>query len=545
MQVAEDDALWLPIEHLSCLRAIYPDAVYEPHLHAPDGLPDTWAPENAVVEIVRARLSATGPSTVAAIARPLTLPASTVAAALVTLEGEGYAMRGRFTPGAAQEEWCERHLLARIHRYTIRRLRREIEPVERADFMRFLFEWQRVAPEARGMGRDALATTIAQLEGFEAAAAAWEEEILPARIRDYTGMSLDELCRSGKLVWARLVDGNHGSSSPVRATPIALLPRRELPTWHSLTSTPSADTLSARARGVFDALTRHGAMFFDELLHETRMLPIELETALGELVAAGLANADSFAGLRALLKPAAARQRTARGSSRRGRHFAQHGAFIGGMDDAGRWALMRRMPGHDSHDTEKHVRANSADMRAQAVSAAPRSLAASAMPPELLEHVAMTLLRRYGVVCWQLLEREASWLPRWRELLRTLQRLEARGQARGGRFISGLSGEQFALPEAIAVLRETRKRRGDGQMVCVSGADPLNLVGTVLPGDKVPALAGNRILFRDGAAIAKLVSGKFEYSPELGPNEREIARLQLARAHASEAAALSGRSRSQ
>ncbi len=535
MQIADTDALWLPVERLTCLRAIYPDAAEQPHLRVPSGFDDVWTREDAVVEIVRARLTAIGPSTVAAIARPLALAASTVAAALVRLEGEGYAMRGRFTPGATHEEWCERHLLARIHRYTIRRLRREIEPVERADFMRFLFEWQRVAPEARGMGRDALAATIAQLEGFEAAAAAWEEEILPARIRDYTGTSLDELCRSGKLVWARLVGGNQGSSSPVRATPIALLPRRELPTWHRLSAPASSDALSARGRDVFDALTRHGAMFFDELLHETRMLPIELEAALGELVGAGLANADSFAGLRALLKPAAARQRSLRGSSRRGRHAAHYGAFIGGMDDAGRWALVRRVPAHDPDDADASASAsllasgNAGDARARPFIGEPRPRTALTTPPELVEHVAMTLLRRYGVVCWQLLEREASWLPRWRELLRTLQRLEARGQVRGGRFIAGLSGEQFALPEAIPVLREARKRRGNGQCVCVSGADPLNLVGTVLPGDKVPALTGNRILFRDGIVIATLIGGKFDYVSDLAPAEREQAHAQLVR----------------
>ncbi|HWX13144.1 MAG TPA: ATP-dependent DNA helicase, partial [Trinickia sp.] len=264
---------------------------------------------------------------------------------------------------------------------------------------------------------------------------------------------------------------------------------------------------------VFDALMRHGAMFFDELMHEVRSLPIELEAALGELVAAGLVNADSFAGLRALLKPASARQRGRRGSSRHGGRFAQRGAFIGGMDDAGRWALVRRMPANDNRDDASR-------------DTAPRS---RGTPSELVEHVAMTLLRRYGVVCWQLLEREASWLPRWRELLRTLQRFEARGQVRGGRFVNGLSGEQFALPEAIPVLREARKRPRNGEMVCVSGADPLNLAGTVLPGDKVPALAGNRILYRDGVTIATLIAGKFDFAPALAPNQREQARMHLAR----------------
>ncbi|MEA3122000.1 MAG: ATP-dependent helicase Lhr and Lhr-like helicase, partial [Paraburkholderia sp.] len=513
MQVAEDDALWLPLERLACLRAVYPQAVCEPRLHAPARPNEAWTRDDAIIEIVRARLSGLGPSTVPALARPLALPASEVAAALVSLEREGYAMRGRFTPGVTQEQWCERHLLARIHRYTIGHLRREIEPVERADFMRFLFEWQRVAVGARGMGRDALAATIAQLEGFEAAATAWEEEILPARIRDYTGTSLDELCRSGKLVWARLLNGPHTSNAPVRATPVVLLARRELPMWHRLTQAASTDTLSARARDVLDVLMRHGAMFFDELMHEVRSLPIELEAALGELVAAGLVNADSFAGLRALLKPASARQRVRRGGSRHGARSAQHGAFIGGMDDAGRWALVGRMPANANHDDTSTY-------------TTPRL---HGTPSELVEHVAMTLLRRYGVVCWQLLEREASWLPRWRELLRTLQRFEARAQVRGGRFINGLSGEQFALPEAIPVLREARKRPRNGEMVCVSGADPLNLAGTVLPGDKVPAFAGNRILYRDGVIIATLIAGEFHFAPELEPHQREQARLHLAR----------------
>ncbi|CAN7609938.1 DEAD/DEAH box helicase [Trinickia sp. LjRoot230] len=512
MQVAEHDALWLPIERLTWFRAAYPDAGYEPRLTAPAGFDETCARDDAIVEVIRARLTGFAPSSIAQIARPLALPASAVAAALVTLESQGYAMRGRFSPGATEEQWCERHLLARIHRYTIRRLRREIEPVERADFMRFLFEWQRVAPDARGMGQDALAATVAQLEGFEAPAAAWEEEILPARIRDYTGTSLDTLCRSGKVVWARLVDAARAGGTPVRSTPVVLLARRDLALWYALAGPAvAADTLGARACAVFDALVQHGAMFFDELLHETCALPIELEAALGELVATGLVNSDSFAGLRALLQPAAARQRASRHGSRRGMRAMRHGAFIGGMDDAGRWALVRRV-------------------QAQADAEGPTSRSHST-PGEVLEHVALTLLRRYGVVCWQLLDRDATWLPRWREMLRTLQRLEGRGHVRGGRFVNGLSGEQFALPEAIPLLREVRKRPHDGLMICISGADPLNLIGTVLPGDKVPTLTGNRILFRDGAPVATLVAGKFAYASELAADQQEQARLYLAKRH--------------
>ncbi|HLX03457.1 MAG TPA: ATP-dependent DNA helicase, partial [Trinickia sp.] len=475
-------------------------------------------------------LTGFGPLPVPAIARALALPASTVAAALVRLESEGYVMRGRFSAGAAQEQWCERHLLARIHRYTVRRLRREIEPVERADFMRFLFQWQHLTPDTRGEGRDALAAIVDQLEGFEAAASAWEEEILPARLKDYSVTAIDELCRSGKVVWTRLGGrlsvrpAQHGASTPVRTTPIVLLPRRELAAWHALGDPSIEPELSARAQRVHDALTLHGAMFFDELLGDTHLLRVELETALGELVAAGLVNADSFAGLRALLTPAATRQSARR---RAGRHL--RGALIGGMDDAGRWALVRRPArGESGSGTE-----NEAEKNAGGATLRHGISASHAAEPEVLEHIAMTLLRRYGVVCWLLLEREAAWLPRWRDLLRVLQRLEARGEVRGGRFVNGISGEQFALPEAIPVLREVRKQRQSGtsqtQMVCVCGADPLNLVGTILPGDKIPALAGNRVLFRDGVPIATLIAGKFEYSTELDALAKEDARLRLAR----------------
>ncbi|MGG1947952.1 DEAD/DEAH box helicase [Trinickia sp. NRRL B-1857] len=523
MQVAEDEALWLPVERLTCLRAVYPDAAYAPALVAPKGFDESWEVEDALVDLLRARLSGMGPEPVPTLARGLALPASNVAAALVKLESEGYAMRGRFTPGATQDEWCERHLLARIHRYTIKRLRREIEPVERADFVRFLIEWQRLAPSTRGMGRDALAATLEQLEGFEAAASAWEEEILPGRLRDYTGVTLDELSRSGKFVWARFAAQGRSAGAPVRTTPIVLLPRRTLPHWHALADRravePSAaDTgLSSRAQLLYDALSRHGAMFFDELLGEARALPLEVEAALGELVAAGLVTADSFAGLRALIAPAVARQRGARAMTRRGVH---RGAFIGGMQDAGRWALLRRpnLPA-GSNGNGDSVEPATALSRA----------GTPPVDPEIVEHVAMTLLRRYGVVFWQLLEREPDWLPRWRELLHVFHRMEARGLIRGGRFVNGLSGEQFALPEALALLRDVRKRDHDGQYVCVCAADPLNIVGTVLPGDKVPALAGNRIAFRDGACVATLIAGKFEFAAHLTAEEQDAARRSLAR----------------
>jgi ATP-dependent helicase Lhr and Lhr-like helicase len=451
LQVTSTDGLWVPVERLTCLRAVHPVAPMQPPLNPLPGFDEAWTEDDALVDIVRARLSGFGPLPAPVIARALAVPVSSVALALTRLEAEGYVMRGHFTPGATDEEWCERHLLARIHRYTVRRLRREIEPVELQDFMRFLFDWQHVSVDAKadphGDGHDALMHAIEQLEGYEAPAVAWEDEILPARLSAYSMTWLDDLCRSGKVVWSRPGARSRSSGGPVRTTPIVLLPRRNLAAWNPLMQSVQTPEPSSRAQLVFDALTQHGAMFFDELRSDVRLLDTELETALGELVSLGLVNADSFAGLRALLAPAARRNSFGRRPRRGGR-------FIGGMDDAGRWALLRRS----------------------------ESSAAPGTNTDSLEHVAMTLLRRYGVIFWRLLEREADWLPPWRDLLRVFHRLEARGEIRGGRFVAGLSGEQFALPEAVPLLRTMRNRPTNSSFIAISAVDPLNLAGTLLPG---------------------------------------------------------------
>lgn len=498
-QVAHDRALWLPVERLSLLLAIHPAARCEPQLRLLPGYDETLTEEAALTELIRARLTAFGPLPVALIARPLALPASAVALALTHLEAEGYVLRGRFTPGASEEEWCERHLLARIHRYTLKRLRREIEPVERADFMRFLFDWQHLSEATRMQARDALGPVVEQLEGFQAAAGAWEGDLLPARLKDYGGPWLDELCRSGRIVWTRLAGRIKASSGPVRGTPIVLLPRRHLSAWYALASDAPQPELSSRAQRVLETLQSHGALFSDELQQDARLLRSELEDALGELVAVGLVNADSFAGLRALLAPAAKPSRSSRQS--------RGGAFIGGMADAGRWALVRKG------------------------TAPPSEIAPARRPPldpEALEHIAMTLLRRYGVVFWRLLDREADWLPPWRDLLRVYHRLEARGEIRGGRFVAGLPGEQFALPDAVGLLREIRKRPLSGEMIAVSAVDPLNQIGTLLPGERVPAVTGNRILYRDGVPLAVLVAGKPGLLAELDEDDQRRARQLLA-----------------
>jgi ATP-dependent Lhr-like helicase len=514
---------WVPLERLACVQAAYPQAQATPPLAPPAD--NDWTADTALVDILRARLSGFGPQTVAVIAGALGLTAGTATIALTQLESEGYVMRGRFTPGAKIEEWCERHLLARIHRYTIKSLRREIEPVERQDFMRFLFDWQHLSPDAQLRGEDSLPLLLAQMEGYEAAAGAWESDLLALRLQDYSKSWLDDLCRAGKLVWTRIGAPSSAAGGPVRGTPLVLLPRRQLGLWHALPVVAGEIEVSARAARVLEALRRDGAMFFDELAHDARLLPVELENTLGELVATGLVNADSFAGLRAMLLPA---------NKRAGNDKRRHRGAAPTMEEAGRWALVRRGDGVVIRERVSEIAA------AVAITAATATAAADAKPaparpaaparkprtdPQTLEHIAMTLLRRYGVMFWRLLEREAAWMPSWRELLPVYHRLEARGEIRGGRFIAGLSGEQFALPEAIPLLREMRRRRHDASLVCISAIDPLNLCGTLLPGDKVPALAGNRLLFRDGAPVATMVAGKFNYLN--GGADRELLHAHL------------------
>ena len=487
---------WVALERLDCVLAAYPGAGMNPVLTIPDshrgndGQP--WTRDEALVEIMRARLTGFGPQPLSSIAAALALPESTAAIALAALEAQGYVMRGRFTPGAEQEEWCERHLLARIHRYTIKRLRREIEPVELRDYMRFLFDWQHLTDDTQWQGQEALPLLLNLLEGYEAAAGAWEADLLALRMRDYSMLWLDDLCRSGKLVWTRIDAPRAAAGGPVRGTPIVLLPRRQVALWHALPLPAGPPEMSPRAAKVLEMLRRDGAMFFDELQFDARMMPVELETALGELVATGMVNADSFGGLRAMLLPA----------GKRASHDKKRRRGAGPtMEEAGRWALVRRAgPTPESPSTPPRRRK---------------------LDPETLDYVAMTLLRRYGVMFWRLLEREAAWMPSWRELLPVYHRLEARGEIRGGRFVAGFSGEQFALPEAIPLLREVRRRPLDGSLVCISGVDPLNLCGTLLPGDKVPALGANRILFRDGVPVATVIAGKIAYVGDPGA-DREL-----------------------
>jgi ATP-dependent Lhr-like helicase len=385
------------------------------------------------VEILASRLEVLGP--VAEKENPL----------LLALETQGRILRGRFTPGAMEVEWCDRRLLARIHRYTLNRLRAEIEPVSAADFMRFLLHWQHVAGEDQVKGAEGLAAVIEQLEGFELAAAAWEHDVLPARVADYGAEQLDRLCLSGRVAWGRLTPG---SRAPLRTSPIALLLREHAAHWSMEKDVPD---FSSEATAVREALQKRGASFFNELVNATRLLPAFVERALAELAGAGVASADSFAGLRALLAPPDKRRTL--------------------VEAAGRWSLL--------------VSERSGDVEA----------------------VARTLLKRYGVVFRSMLQRESG-LPPWRELVRVYRRMEARGEIRGGRFVAGFGGEQFAAPDAVGRLRAVRKMGPLDELVVLSAVDPLNLVGILTPQARIASTYRNRILLKDGVPIAALEGGE-------------------------------------
>ncbi|HVH67516.1 MAG TPA: DEAD/DEAH box helicase [Gemmatimonadales bacterium] len=495
--------LWIAAERLPMLQAAFPEALCEPALVVPEReRAKTWSREDAVRELVRGRLEVVGPTTARDVAVALGVTPADVDFALGALEHEGFVLRGRFTHRVSELEWCERRLLARIHRYTLDRLRREIEPVSAADFMRFLLRWQRAAPDTRAEGPEGLAAVLEQLDGFELPAGAWEADVLPARLVDYDPLWLDGLCLSGEIAWGRLSpvgapNGGGHKSGPIRTTPVALFRRERGAVWRSLTAPPDGaappPALSHSARATLDALDQRGASFFGDLVNATGLLRTEVEKALGELVAWGLVTADSFAGLRALLVPSDRRRPIGGGGG-----FRRRGKVAPfGVETAGRWSRVR-LP--------------------------------SSLPEDVVaEAVAWQLLRRYGVVFRRLVAREALLAP-WRDILRVFRRLEARGEIRGGRFVGGFSGEQYALAEAVGLLRSVRREHPAGELVTINGADPLNLVGIVTPGEVIAGLATNRILFRDGIPVAVKEGASGErYLVDATPDEREQLKAALVR----------------
>jgi len=473
---------WVAVERLPELLALHPSAAATPILQVPaDYASKAWTAEDALVELLRSRLEVLGPTTAAALALEFGLAEPTLRTALLTLESQGYVLRGDFT-GQDREEWCERRLLARIHRYTVQRLRQEIEPVAATDFLRFLFRWQHVDPATRLSGEPALPAVLERLEGFEAAAASWEEELLPARLRDYDPAWIDCLCLSGRLAWRRrpAAPPAGNAAGPLRSTPITFLARQR--EWPAEPADSGSIELSPHAEAVAESLRRQGALFTEDLIAELGYLKTQVEQALAELVVKGIVSCDSFAGLRLLLAPASGRYRRSR---RRG-WVHDHAA--------GRWVLV-----------QKRLR----------TAPAPDPLLTQD-PTGALEACAWILLRRYGVVFRRLTLREPS-LPPWRDLVRVYRRLEARGEIRGGRFVDAMSGEQYALPEAVGLLREVRREEKTGSLIAVSGADPLNLAGIITPGERVPALTSYRILYLDGQPIATLQGKEVQFATDPDP----------------------------
>jgi ATP-dependent Lhr-like helicase len=490
---------WVAAERARSFAALFPAAAFEQKLAEVETA--DISRDDALLALVTGWMSHSGPVTASKLGEWLGLPAADVENALLRMEAAGTVLRGSFTGGAGaragapaphlpaphlsvpvehETEWCERRLLARIHRLTVGMLRKQIEPVNAAQFMRWLLRWQHVAPGSQVLGERGALEVLRQLQGFEIPANAWERQVLARRVADYDPTWMDQLCLTGAVGWGRLsphpatlesggAAGSDGAPRQRRVIPTSVAPItffvREDADWmglkenpHFRQSTPEMEHPSGLSHGaqlVLDFLRQRGASFFADIVRGTGKLKAEMETALWELVAAGLVTADGFDNLRSLIDP---KRRAGQGSGRstRPRH------------SAGRWAVLH------------------ADVAVER--------------PRAVEAACWMLLRRYGIVIRDLLAREAN-LPTWRELLMAFRRLEDRGEIRGGRFVDGFLGEQFALPVAVESVRAMRSLPLSGETITLSAADPLNLVGILVPGERVPAISGRTVSYRDGIAV--------------------------------------------
>lgn len=472
-----DLRFWVTAERKNMFRALFPEARFE--VEPAEVSAAASSHSEAALAAVTGWIHHLGPTTLDELATILGLPANEVEQAMLVLESMGAVLRGTFvgtTKGPVVEgsgatpEWCERRLLARIHRLTVGRLRKEIEPVTPAQYMGWLLRWQHVAPGAQVRGERGTLEIVRQLQGFEVPANAWERQVLARRVSDYDGKALDQLCLTGAVGWGRLSphpatleDSNNRRRRviPTSVAPITFFVREDgdwMSPRHPEHDRDEIKGLSPTARGVLDYLRKRGASFFADIVRGSFELKSEVETALWELVAAGLVTADGFDNLRSLIDP---KRRAGQG----------HGRTSRPRHSPGRWALLY---GGEPVDRARQV-----------------------------EATCWMLLKRYGVVFRDLLLRETN-LPTWRELLVAFRRLEDRGEVRGGRFVSGFLGEQFALPVAVESLRAARKQPATGEIITLSAADPLNLVGILVPGERVAAISGRYVAFRDGVPVEPL-----------------------------------------
>jgi ATP-dependent helicase Lhr and Lhr-like helicase len=488
---ANGSSYWIAAERAQSFWQIFPDATFE------NAVPDfgkAQSKDDALLALVTGWMSHIGPTSSPELCALLGIEASEIEKAMLRLEATGAVLRGKFTdaalsktlelrstgqPRAAvppqasavptqshEHEWCDRRLLARIHRLTVATLRKQVEPVTPAQFMRWILRWQHITTDSQARGERATLEVLRQLQGFEIPANAWERHVLARRIADYDPSWLDQLCLTGAVGWGRLsphpatLEASDGNTSrrrviPTSVAPITFFVREEADWMLPQERMDEGQGLSPVARQVLEFLRHRGASFFADIVRATGKLKAEVETGLWELVAAGLVTADGFDNLRALIDP---KRRAGQGSGKTSR--PRH--------SAGRWAILHT---------------DSAIERDRAT-----------------EATCWMLLKRYGVVFRDLLARESN-LPKWRELQLAFRRLEARGEIRGGRFVDGFLGEQFALPVAVESLRATRKIPPSGEVVTVSAADPLNLVGIIVPGERVPAISGRVVSYRDGVAL--------------------------------------------
>jgi ATP-dependent Lhr-like helicase len=496
--IAGGKSYWVAAERAKTFSVLFPEARFEPALtEVSEAIPSR---EDALLSLVTGWMSHSGPLTASGLGEMLGVSAADVLNGLLRMESSGTVLRGNFTGAASrtgvsaphdsssqepEPEWCERRLLARIHRLTVASLRKQIEPVTAAQFMQWLLQWQHVASGTQVVGERGTLEVLRQLQGFEIPANAWERQVLARRVVDYDPKWLDQLCLTGAVGWGRLsphpatLDSIHPSNGngvepgatsrqrrviPTSVAPITFFVREDAD-WmtprHPGAELSENNGLSHGAQIVLDFLRQRGASFFADIVRGTEKLKAEIETALWELVAAGLVTADGFDNLRSLIDP---KRRAGQGSGKmtRPRH------------SAGRWALL-----HAEEVVER---------------------------PRAIEAACWMLLRRYGIVVRDVLAREAN-LPPWRELLMAFRRLEDRGEIRGGRFVDGFLGEQFALPVAVESVRALRKLDAAQGTMTLSAADPLNLVGILVPGDRVPAISGNSVTYRDGAAVSVPVVG--------------------------------------
>ena len=487
-------AYWAAAERLSLLRPIYPDAIIDPAppAHLLDGNGNR---EENIYSVLLGWVECSGPLTTGEVAKSLGIPLDDVQYAFARLENEGVVLRGNFRTDVEGEEYCDRRILARIHRSTIDTLRREVEPVPPATFMRFLLRWQHMDPAARLHGEGGLLAAIEQLQGFESAAGAIEEEVLRSRVSDYSPVMLDRLCLGGEVAWGRVSLQQTGQQSEAatsksrpafsKATPITMVLRDSLD-WVLGPTGQDGEGLAGAPKEVVAVLDRRGASFLSDIVSATQRLPSDVEEALWTLAASGRVTVDGVEALRQRLGGKARRPRRIGRGGRNGRADQQR------RRGYSRWSLLEPIDPVDDRS----------------------------------EPIARQLLDRYGVLFPELLARDAL-SYRWRDLVRVLRRLEARGEIRGGRFVSGFIGEQFALPEAVELLRKTKNAEPDGLFIALSACDPLNLAGIISPGPRVAAVVRNRLVLRDGLPIASMENGSLVELANVSPEIMERAKIVL------------------